>query len=147
MKSNKKSSIIEDILNSISPAEERQTDNKMLIAAKISDAMQAKGWKKKDLLEALGRKNQSLITKWLSGTHNFTIDTLSELEVVLEINLLNTNLEETTQHQNTTITNQVQCIFQYQVSVEITHSTPSMYSSSSLGHYNQHTSFQTYAEA
>ena len=103
MKNNKQSGIIEDILNSISPSEARQTDNKMLIAAKISDAMQAKGWKKKDLLEALGRKNQSLITKWLSGTHNFTIDTLSELEVVLGTNLLNTRLDELPKHTSLAI--------------------------------------------
>jgi len=53
----------------------------MLIAAKIDDAIKAKNWKKKDLLEAMGRKNPSLVTKWLSGTHNFTVDTLVELKM------------------------------------------------------------------
>jgi transcriptional regulator with XRE-family HTH domain len=32
-------------------------------------------------------KNPSEITKWLSGTQNFTIDTLSEIAVALEISI------------------------------------------------------------
>ncbi len=87
-----KSSLINSLLNSISPAEAEKIEKKMLIAAKIDDALKAKKWKKKDLLKALGKTNQSEITKWLSGTHNFTIDTLVDLEHVLEIRLL--NLEE-----------------------------------------------------
>ncbi|MGF1637323.1 MAG: multiprotein-bridging factor 1 family protein [Cyclobacteriaceae bacterium] len=59
------------------------------MAAKIDEAIKAKGWKKIDLLNALGRDNQSIITKWLSGTHNFTMDTLIDLERVLDVSLLN----------------------------------------------------------
>ena len=63
----------------------------MLLAAKIADAMKAKGWKNKDLLKAMGKNNPSEITKWLSGTHNFTVETLVELENVLNVKLLNLN--------------------------------------------------------
>ena len=35
----------------------------------------------------MGKHSPSLVTKWLSGTHNFTVDTLIELEHVLEIDL------------------------------------------------------------
>ncbi len=44
---------------------------------------------KKDLIKALGKTNQSEVTKWLSGTHNFTVDLLTDLGRVLEVNFLN----------------------------------------------------------
>ncbi len=71
------------------PDETVRTRTRMLLAAKIDDALKAKGWKKKDLVVALGKK-PSVITKWLSGTHNFTSDTLTDIGRVLNINLLNT---------------------------------------------------------
>jgi ribosome-binding protein aMBF1 (putative translation factor) len=89
-----KSGLIDEIYESISPLEEKKVEKKMLIAAKIEDAIQAKDWKHADLLKALGKKNPSIITRWLSGTHNFTLDTLIELEEVLEIELINLNETE-----------------------------------------------------
>lgn len=80
------------LLDQITPLEQAKTDAKMVIAARISDAMKAKGWKKKDLLVAVGKETPSVITKWLSGTHNFTVETLVELENALGISLL--HLEE-----------------------------------------------------
>jgi len=85
------SKLIDDLLDSISPIEQAQVDAKMLIAAKISDALKSKNWNNKDLLKATGKNNPSIVTKWLSGTHNFTIDTLVELEKALDIQLLNLN--------------------------------------------------------
>lgn len=87
--SNFKNNVLDDILNDIDPAEQRRTDHRMLLAAAIEDGMQAKGWKKKDLMNAVGIKNQSIITKWLSGTHNFTSDTLFDIQEALGINLFN----------------------------------------------------------
>jgi hypothetical protein len=37
----------------------------------------------------VNKENPSIVTKWLSGTHNFTVDTLVELGNALDINLLN----------------------------------------------------------
>jgi len=70
-------------LDSIDPIDQEKTDAKMLLAAKVADAMKAKKWKNKDLLKAVGKDNPSIITKWLSGTHNFTMDTLIELQHAL----------------------------------------------------------------
>jgi transcriptional regulator with XRE-family HTH domain len=82
------SKLIDDLLESIDPVEQAKTDAKMLIAANIADALKEKGWRNKDLLRALNKENPSIITKWLSGTHNFTVDTLVELGHALGINLL-----------------------------------------------------------
>ena len=87
MKTNN-SDILDDLLDSITPLEQAKIDAKMVIAAKIADAMKEKGWKNKDLLDALKKENPSVVTKWLSGTQNFTVDTLVELEQVLNIKLL-----------------------------------------------------------
>ena len=81
--------LIDDLLKEISPLEQSKTDAKMIIAAKIDEAMKAKNWKKKDLLEAVGKVNPSIVTKWLSGTHNFTFDTLVDVGNALDIQLLN----------------------------------------------------------
>ncbi len=83
------SKLIDDLLDSIDPLDQEKVDAKMLFAAKLADAMKAKKWKNKDLLKAVGKDNPSIITKWLSGTHNFTIDTIIELENALDIKLLN----------------------------------------------------------
>jgi hypothetical protein len=90
---------IDLLLSEITPKEQARTTARMLLAAKIADAMAAKSWKKKDLMLALGKKNQSEITRWLSGTHNFTSDLLSDLQDVLGIKLLNTGneVEKTTE--------------------------------------------------
>ncbi len=89
-------SIIEQLLNNISPEESQRIENRMLLAAKIDDALKAKGWRKKDLMTALGKKNQSEVTKWLSGTHNFTSDLLTDLGRVLDTNFFNLEVDKKT---------------------------------------------------
>jgi ribosome-binding protein aMBF1 (putative translation factor) len=80
--------LLDNLLAEITPEEQARTDRKMRIAAIIDDAIKAKGWGKKQFAEKIGRK-PSEITKWLSGTQNFTVDTLADIEQVLGIKLLN----------------------------------------------------------
>lgn len=54
----------------------------MIAAQQIASAMERKGLSKSQLAEIMG-KNRSEITKWLSGRHNFTSDTLAELSQAL----------------------------------------------------------------
>jgi len=77
-----------NILENISEHEAGLTAYRMDLAVKIDKALQARGMQKQELATRLG-KNPSVITKWLSGTHNFTTDTLWEIERVLGIKLLN----------------------------------------------------------
>ena len=79
---------LNSLLSEITPEEQAKTDAKMLLAVKIAEAMQAKGWNKTRLMKEMGKSNPSEITRWLSGTQNFTVDTLVDLERVLEIKLL-----------------------------------------------------------
>lgn len=59
-----------------------QVERKMRIAAHIEDAMNQAGLTKTQFARLMG-KYPSEITKWLSGTHNFTSDLLTEIEVTL----------------------------------------------------------------
>ena len=81
------SAILDEIFAEITPEEFEKTRKRMLLAARIDDAIKAKGWKKRDLAMKM-KKQPSVITKWLSGTHNFESDTLFELEYHLGINLV-----------------------------------------------------------
>ncbi|EAY26341.1 helix-turn-helix domain-containing protein [Microscilla marina] len=83
-----KSELIDDLLDSVSPEEETKITRKMQLATKLDEGLKAKGWKKKDLMKAMGQSNASMVTRWLSGTHNFTVDTLIDLERVLDVQLL-----------------------------------------------------------
>jgi ribosome-binding protein aMBF1 (putative translation factor) len=98
------SSIIENLLNNISDTDKLKVEKRMALAAIIDEAIKAKGWKKKDLAEALHINNSSVITRWLSGTHNFTVDTLSDIERVLDIQLLNIDLKLKPQNVSINIT-------------------------------------------
>ncbi len=88
------SDLIDQFINEITPEEYERTKNKMLLAAKIDNALKAKGWKKKDLAESLNKRS-SEITKWLSGTHNFTANTLWDIEKVLGIELISLSEKKT----------------------------------------------------
>lgn len=84
----KEQSLLDNLLDEITPEEQARTDKKMHIAAMIADAIEAKGWGKKQLADKMGKK-PSEITKWLSGTQNFTMDTLNDIGQILDIEFLN----------------------------------------------------------
>lgn len=79
------SSILGELLNEVSSKVSEKTRKRMLLAVRIEVAIKKKGWKKVDFAKALG-KQPSEVTKWLSGTHDFNIETLFDIERVLGIN-------------------------------------------------------------
>jgi transcriptional regulator with XRE-family HTH domain len=98
------SNSIDSILAEIDPKLEKQIEYKMKLAAKIDKARVKMGLSKKLFAEKLS-KSPSEISKWLSGTHNFTSDTLFDIQQLLNIELL--NVED----------NPVQKIWQFSVEV------------------------------
>jgi transcriptional regulator with XRE-family HTH domain len=77
------SSKLQELLDEV---EMEQTKTKMQLAARIEDFMRAKGWNKSQFADNVG-KNPSEVTKWFSGTQNFTIDVLTEIAFALGIEL------------------------------------------------------------
>jgi len=90
MTKEKKTDLISGLLGNITAAEQAKTDKKMILATKIAHAIKAKGLKKSEFANKLG-KVPSEISKWLSGTHNFTTDTLLDIEEILSIQLVDTS--------------------------------------------------------
>ncbi|MCF8325468.1 MAG: helix-turn-helix domain-containing protein [Leadbetterella sp.] len=69
---------------------EKTKDNiskRMGLAAQIDDALKNRGFTNQEFAFMMGKK-PSEISRWLSGTHNFTTETLWEIERVLSIQLL-----------------------------------------------------------
>ena len=79
--------LITSLLSAINPLEQSKVDAKMEIAMKIAQEMETKGWGIADLKKAFGL-NSSQARKWLSGTNNFSIETLVEIEDRLKVPLL-----------------------------------------------------------
>lgn len=87
------SPLIQELSDAITPREQEQTDYKMKLASKIYKAMKALGMTQTQFAESMG-KPISLISRWMSGTHNFTVDTLVDIQRVLGILLLDAEIEK-----------------------------------------------------
>lgn len=78
----KTSNIIEARRRKVNPEIRRMVDLSFKIVDRIHEILKAKGLKQKDLALRLGKK-ESEISRWMRGTHNFTIDTLIAIEDAL----------------------------------------------------------------
>jgi transcriptional regulator with XRE-family HTH domain len=79
---------IRKVLEQTPTLQQTITHKKMMLALKIIERMKQLNWRKLDLLHSVEKNNPSIVTKWLSGTHNFTIETLFEIEAVLGITII-----------------------------------------------------------
>lgn len=75
---------IDSLMSEITPLEMQETKDRMKLAAYIEDLVRAKGWNNSDFAMKV-KKKPSVITKWFSGTHNFTMDTLTLISYKLGI--------------------------------------------------------------
>lgn len=89
MKTKKAAGVLGRMLANIDELSLAKTRNRMLIAAKIADAMHSNKMNQKQLAQKMG-KTESEISEWLSGDRNFTMDTLTEIGHVLGISLFDT---------------------------------------------------------
>ncbi len=90
MKTRKATGLLGKILSNMDEKDLAKTRNRMLIAAKIASSMESNGLNQKQFAKKMG-KTESEVSEWLSGDRNFTIDTLTEIENVLGVSLLNVN--------------------------------------------------------
>jgi ribosome-binding protein aMBF1 (putative translation factor) len=78
------SKLVADLQRERDPGNSDRIRTNMIIAARIAIALREKGWNKMKLAAEL-KKSPSLVTRWLSGTHNFAVDTLREIQQALGI--------------------------------------------------------------
>lgn len=80
------------------PEIERFVEKNLLITQQIFQYLRDRGWSQKDLAQAMG-KSEAEISKWLSGTHNLTLKSLTKLEVVLQEDIITTPLAARQQYE------------------------------------------------
>jgi len=77
---------LEKLLNK-HPETEKFVTKSMDIADQISQFLLEKGWTQKEFARRMG-KQESEISKWLSGQHNFTLKTIANIETVIGKDLI-----------------------------------------------------------
>lgn len=76
-----------EIMASVSPLSIRRIETRMLVAKMLYDYLKTRGVSQRALAGKMG-KQPSEVSKWLSGNHNFTIDTLSDIGYYLGVDFL-----------------------------------------------------------
>ncbi|BDX38457.1 hypothetical protein CYCD_18120 [Tenuifilaceae bacterium CYCD] len=69
------------------------------IVDRIHEILLKQGKEQKDLAQLLN-KSESEISKWMSGTHNFTIKTIAKIESVLGESIIQLSNEKVAEHTN-----------------------------------------------
>jgi ribosome-binding protein aMBF1 (putative translation factor) len=78
---------LDNILSDITELSQTKTDKRMVLAAKINQAIKDKAWSIDDFAHFAGKRPE-LIREWLSGTFNFDLDTIVEVEHCLGFRLV-----------------------------------------------------------
>ena len=80
-----------ELLANIDQKELARMRKRMMLAVKIEEAMKRRGLNQIQFARLMG-KSPTVISEWLSGDRNFTVDTLTDIEEVLGVRLLDTSL-------------------------------------------------------
>lgn len=88
MKTNKEN-IIDIIRKKIKPENRQFVSKNLEISEQISRLLEKKGWSQKEFAKKLG-KNESELSKWISGLHNLTLKSICLMEIVLEEDIITT---------------------------------------------------------
>ena len=84
MKTNR---ILDEIRSTMSPEMKMQVDFSVAIANRIYDILESKGLSQKDFSRMIG-KTETEVSRWLSGTHNFTLATLCKISAALNEDII-----------------------------------------------------------
>ncbi len=83
----KRSRIIDERRKHVNPETRERVALSFQIVDRIHEILVARGLRQKDLAMMLG-KSEAEISKWMRGTHNFTIDTVVAIEESLQAPIL-----------------------------------------------------------
>ena len=84
---------LDEIRNETSPQMSEQISKRMKLAAQIDNVLMSRGLTNQEFAFMMGKK-PSEVSRWLSGTHNFTTETLWQMERVLSIQILTSSPAE-----------------------------------------------------
>lgn len=80
--------LFRDCLAAVPAEQKAEFDLSFGIAERLSEILKSKGLTQKDLARKLN-KRESEISKWLTGRHNFTTQTIARIQTALGCNLIN----------------------------------------------------------
>ena len=80
--------LFRDCLAAIPAEQKAEFDLSFGIAERLSEILKEKGLSQKDFARIL-HKRDSEISKWLTGRHNFTTQTIARIQTALGCNLIN----------------------------------------------------------
>ena len=91
VKAKEAAGVLGELLANINEKELAKTRKRMMLAAKIEEAMKRCGYNQTQFAHLM-KKSTTVISEWLSGDRNFTTDTLIEIEDALGIRLLDVSI-------------------------------------------------------
>ena len=91
MKEKRDKNLVAEALAKFGEANQNKVRNKLIIATKISRRLCELKMSQKDFAEKIG-KSAPEVSDILSGDRNLTIDTMTDIELILNIHLLDTTL-------------------------------------------------------
>ena len=83
----KRSRVLEERRKHVNPETRERVALSFQIVDRIHEILVARGLRQKDLAMMLG-KSEAEISRWMRGTHNFTIDTVVAIEESLQAPIL-----------------------------------------------------------
>ena len=78
---------LQDYLNDIPTDVKKEVDWSFAIADKIEETLQEKQISHKELAKRMG-KTEAEVSRWVGGTHNFTLATLAKISAALGVPLI-----------------------------------------------------------
>ena len=78
--------LFDQIVAETPPELKKQLDMSFAIADKLDAALKERGLTQKEFARMIGH-TQAEVSRWLSGTHNFTLATLAKISVALGVDL------------------------------------------------------------
>ena len=91
VKTKEATGVLGELLANINEKELAKIRKRMMLAAKIEEAMKRCGYNQTQFARLM-KKSTTVISEWLSGDRNFTTDTLMAIEDALGIRLLDTSI-------------------------------------------------------
>ena len=85
--SDKTSTLFQQALSEVPNDLKIQIDLSFAIADKIAGILEERGMSQKDFARLVG-KTETEVSRWLGGTHNFTLKTIAKISSVLGCNLI-----------------------------------------------------------
>jgi transcriptional regulator with XRE-family HTH domain len=94
-----KFAVISRLKERVKPENKIFVEKNLQISQQISHLLLQKGWSQKVFAQKLNKKD-SEVSKWLTGLHNLTLQSISKMEAVLESEILITPLEACEKYKN-----------------------------------------------